>query len=86
MTLRRENLFAFLWIALGLAIQIFGYKRNDAPGSIYALLSLSGTIILLAACALYAQQKGQSRNWGFLAILSFFGVIILLLLPRRTSS
>jgi hypothetical protein len=77
-----------LWsvIMLGLALQLICGALGDrmpTPANIYAWLGLSGTIILLLACALCAEEKGYSRNYGLLAFLSIIGVIMLAMLPRR---
>lgn len=81
MTSPREKLFIWLWIVIGLGLHFFGAKSS--PGTFRSLLAVSGFVTLLAACALYAQNKGYSRNFGLLAIFSIFGVIVLLCLPRR---
>jgi hypothetical protein len=83
----RDRATAWLWIVIGLSMQLGPkFVRNATPHGFGSLISFAGTVVLLAACALYAQSKGRSRNWGLLAVLSFIGVIILVLLPRKNSN
>ena len=76
-------------IVLGLALQLICTamgKRMPTPANIYSWLGMAGTIILLLACALYAQQKGYSRNYGLLALLSILGVFLLVCLPDKSGN
>ena len=75
-------------IVLGLALQmICGAigRRMPTPANLYTWLGLAGTIILLLSCALCAEEKGYSRNYGLLALLSFLGVLVLAVLPRKSN-
>ncbi len=82
----KRRLTLWVVIGLGLALQLvcgaLG-KRSPTPANLNTWLGMSGTIILLLGCALWAEEKGYSRNYGLLALLSIFGVILLAILPRR---
>jgi len=69
---RREEKTAWIWIIIGLGLQLIS---NFASRDFGWILRSCGTITLLMACALYAQTKGRSRNWGLLGFLSLLGVI-----------
>ncbi len=84
--MNKQRVITWGLIFCGLALQLvcgaIG-RRLATPGNIFSLLSMGGTVVLLIGCAVYAEEKGYSRNYGFLALLSFLGVVLLALLPRR---
>jgi len=80
---RGGNKAVWIWIIIGLGMQLL---PNANPGGFGALIRIGGTAVLIGACALYAENKGYSRNYGLLAILSILGVIVLVCLPRRNSN
>ena len=86
MNMNRRRLALWSVIVFGLALQLICTalgKRMPTPANIYTWLGMSGTIILLMACAFCAEEKGYSRNYGLLAFLSIIGVIVLAVLPRK---
>jgi hypothetical protein len=73
-------------IILGLLLQIIGIFINSPMGmdeALSAILIISGLALFVSGCWSYAQEKGLSRAWGLLGLLSFFGLLILLLLPNH---
>jgi hypothetical protein len=49
------------------------------------LITIVGTILLLAGFAFYVKSKGRSIAWSFLALLSIVGWIILIFLKDKSS-
>jgi len=49
------------------------------------LITIIGTILLLAGFTFYAKSKGRSIAWSLLAILPIVGWIILILLRDKSS-
>ena len=69
-------------LVLQLVCAVLG-RHSPTPANINTWLSMGGTIILLLSCALCAEEKGYSHNYGLLALLSIFGIIMLAILPHR---
>jgi hypothetical protein len=85
--MKRQPVFLWAVIAISLALQLVcGAKGQQmpTPGNTYTWLSVGGSIMLLMACSLWAEDKGYSRNYGLLAFLSIVGVVVLALLPRKS--
>ena len=84
MNKRRLAIWILIFCGLGLQLVCGAIgRRVAAPANIFSLLGMAGTIVLLIGCAVCAEEKGYSRNYGLLALLSLFGVILLTFLPRR---
>ena len=49
------------------------------------LITIIGTILLLAGFAFYVKSKGRSIAWSLLALLSIVGWIILIFLKDKSS-
>jgi len=63
----------------GLIIQIYG-GINHVP-----IISFVGGVLLIVGLAYYAKSKNRHPAWGLLGLLSIIGVIILALLPDKSS-
>lgn len=84
--MNKSRITTWLLILCGLVLQLgcgtIG-RRIAVPANTFSLLAMAGTAVLLMGCAVYAEQKGYSRNYGLLSVLSLFGVLLIALLPRR---
>lgn len=86
---RRKNIGALLLIQVGcfaLAADFWATRR--VPGSGMALLMVGGFVLLVTLAlirffALVAKERGYSPLWGFMALLSVAGCIVILCLPDR---
>lgn len=78
-------------VGVGLVLQITGNVFVGPEGSEHAailvivgsVLILAGLVLFIWGCISYSKGKGHHRGWGFLGLLSIFGLIILALLPDR---
>ena len=82
-------------IVLLLLLQIFfgfgwlvGAIRNPTPPPFMSMLAGCSfpTLGLISALAMYARKNGRDGKWGFMGLLSFIRVIIVLSLPPRNNS
>lgn len=85
-------------IMLGLAIKyvpliatmIFAKTLNKLPFVLSLIifflligLLLVGYIFFIKGCCLYTKSKGYSSKWGWLGLLSIFGLSVILLIPNN---
>ena len=66
----------------GLILQFLG-RTLDTGFSM--LIIITGSVLFIWGCTQYAKGKGYSAWFGLLGLISFFGLIILALLPDKHS-
>ncbi|MFM7406089.1 MAG: lysostaphin resistance A-like protein [Cuspidothrix sp.] len=94
MTTRKEKAINLIWLGFTLKfapliiLVIFEeYVKSFEPilNLLMLLLILGffivGYIFLIKGCRLYIKSKGYGSNWGWLGLLSIFGLSVLLLIP-----
>jgi len=59
----------------------FSNSSSSMPAIIF--FHLCSVILIVVACSYYAKGRGHSPAWGFLGLLSIFGLILLLLLDDK---
>ena len=78
-------------VGLGLLLQLVGNVCLGPEGAepsvnlsiVGMALGLAGFVLFIWGCLSYSKGKGYHPGWGFLGLLSFFGLIILVLMPDR---
>ena len=63
----------------GLILQLYGTFEQ------VSILSILGSIALIVGLAFYAKAKARHPAWGLLGLLSILGMIILALIPDKSS-
>lgn len=70
----------------GIVLQIVGnvvVRMQPDYALIGVVITLGGTVLLIAGLSYYAQAKGHSGWWGLMGFLSCLGLLVLALLPDR---
>jgi hypothetical protein len=75
------GIFAALFVASLFLRANFFYARAFAQ-----FLAVSSLVPFVAAFWLYMETKGRPGAWGLLALIPVAGVILLLLVPARTTA
>jgi hypothetical protein len=74
-------------VGIGLVVSIVGRilmaSGEPAVALLGLLVALAGTVVFIWGCWHYAMGKGYHGAWGLLGLLSFIGLIILVLFPDR---
>ena len=89
-----HNKMGFMLGIPGLALQFVGnfmssalVQAMGAPGAIVSgVVSLCGTVLLIAGLCYVAMAKGYHWGLGFLGLLSCLGLLILGVLPDKTKN
>ena len=69
-----------------LALGIPGFIVNGVGYGMQSdLLLLIGAAMLIAGFGYYAKAKGRSPWWGFLALFSIFGILVLAVLKDKSN-
>jgi len=76
--IRRYNNVSLAIAIPGLIMQIAGrFMMDSEQGTLGALITVLGTVMLLVGFAYYAKAKGRNPMWCLAAFLSVIGLIIL---------
>lgn len=54
------------------------------PYPVFRILGLLGLVLFIIGLSYYAKSIGRHPTWGFLGLLSWFGIIIILCLKDKT--
>ena len=75
-------------IGLGIAlIVVFRVlPKGTFPPAVASFIGIAGSALYLWGCISYAIGKGQSPLWGFIALIPFLGLLILVALPDDESA
>ncbi len=72
----------------GIALQIGGriMQMQHPDQSMWLLVMLVGTVLLIVGLSFYAKAKGHHAAWGLMGLLSLIGLIVLACLKDRRPS
>lgn len=77
-----QRRLAFVLILPGFIVQVLSRVVEDAtwPNGLSAVLLIGGTVVLGMGISHAAIAKGRNPHWGWLALLSFLGLLVMALL------
>jgi hypothetical protein len=80
---RTTNIGVGIGMAVGLAGAFLSRSESIAILVIANVCALAGVAIFVWGCSQYAKGKGHSPWWGFLGLLSIFGLVALVFFPDK---
>jgi len=87
--IKEYNNKSFYFGIPGIILQILGSLMRDSTGEITAigaLISLTGTALLITGLVFYAKAKGRHPAWCLMAFLSIIGLIVLACLKDKSAT